>query len=254
MFDQIAFGEKLKNIRKDRRLTQEEVAEKIGVSGQAVSKWEKGECLPDVYNLKLLGQLYRITVDSLLETEGDGDEKVVETIRIGDAVFEIFEKPETILAGKIIYAKDFADFDAFETELVRIGDNKLWHTEIPYNDIIECKLPVCDVGLSINFWHFQDRQSHGYGWVRETTTENQPEGIDVYKMPASLYIRAYTHKAAAQLLTKEQCDIWELFAYIRQFFMPSHGFEMADNGAQEMEVYDTSEHKTGYAYMPVKRK
>ena len=33
--------------------------------------------------------------------------------------------------------------------------------------------------------------------------------------------------------------------------MPSHNFKMAENGAQEMEVFDTSEHKSGYAYMPV---
>jgi hypothetical protein len=35
--------------------------------------------------------------------------------------------------------------------------------------------------------------------------------------------------------------------------MPAQGFKMADNGAQEMEVYDTAEHKVGYVYMPVKR-
>jgi len=73
MFDQVAFGEILKNIRKERNLTQEEAAERIGVSGQAVSKWEKGECLPDVYNLKLLGQLYQVSVDSLLETESEAN-------------------------------------------------------------------------------------------------------------------------------------------------------------------------------------
>jgi len=67
MFNQVNFGEKLKKCRKDRNFTQEEVAEKIGVSGQAVSKWEKGECLPDVYNLKLIGQFYNISIDDLLD-------------------------------------------------------------------------------------------------------------------------------------------------------------------------------------------
>jgi len=69
MFNQIAFGEKLRNHRKIKGLTQEEVAEKIGVSGQAVSKWEKGDCLPDCYNLKMLGIIYQISVDTLLDTE-----------------------------------------------------------------------------------------------------------------------------------------------------------------------------------------
>lgn len=73
MFDQILFGEKLKNHRKELNLTQEEVGEKIGVSGQAVSKWEKGECLPDCYNLKILGDLYGISLDVLLETNETDD-------------------------------------------------------------------------------------------------------------------------------------------------------------------------------------
>ena len=34
-------------------------------------------------------------------------EKIIETIKIGEAIFEVIDKPETILAGKIIYAKDF---------------------------------------------------------------------------------------------------------------------------------------------------
>lgn len=35
--------------------------------------------------------------------------------------------------------------------------------------------------------------------------------------------------------------------------MPAHGFGMAQNGAHELEVFDTLEHKSGYAYMPVVR-
>jgi len=77
MFDQIIFGEKLKNLRKEKNITQEILAEKIGVSSQAISKWEKGECLPDVYNIKLIGKYYRISIDTLLETEDDKNEKIL---------------------------------------------------------------------------------------------------------------------------------------------------------------------------------
>jgi len=245
MFDQIAFGERLKNIRKEKGLTQEEAAGRIGVSGQAVSKWEKGECLPDVYNLKLLGRLYRVSVDSLLETEGDGDEKVVETIKIGEAVFELVEKPMAILAGRIIYAKDYADLNEFHAACESIS-------AVPLESIEQCRPPVNDICLSINFW--RDERTRAMGFVRETLSEIQPEGVNTYINPASLYIKAYTDKHTARLISKEQCDIWELFAYIRQFFMPAHGFKMNNNGAQELEVYDTAEHKAGYVYMPVNRK
>lgn len=69
MFDQKVFGEKLRHHRKSLNMSQEEVAVKIGVSSQAVSKWENGECLPDCYNLKLLSEIYKISLDILLETE-----------------------------------------------------------------------------------------------------------------------------------------------------------------------------------------
>lgn len=254
MFNSIVLGEKLKNCRKVKNLTQEEAAEKIGVSGQAVSKWEKGECLPDVYNLRLLGKLYRTSIDCLLDMENDCAERVIETIQIGGEVFDVIEKPETILAGKIIYAKDYANtqdfYSAFNTVINSIAADEKLRRHI-YGQVTECIQPVCDVSLSVNFW--REEKSRAYGFVRETTSDRQPEGVDIYIMPASLYIRVYTDKAAAQLMTKEKCDIWELFCYIRTFFMPTHGFKMAENGAQELEVYDSFEHTTGYAYMPVIR-
>ena len=73
MLDQKVFGEKLRNHRKKSGMTQEEVAEKIGVSPQAISKWESGDCLPDCFNLKSISDIYQISADVLLETESSGD-------------------------------------------------------------------------------------------------------------------------------------------------------------------------------------
>jgi len=247
MFNQNSFGERLKNHRKAKNYTQDDVASKIGVSAQAVSKWEKGECLPDVYNLKLLAKLYCASIDSLLDFDDDKTEKAVETIKVGNAAFEIIEKPATVLAGKILYAKDFRTIDSFHSAIGAVDDKS---KKIVLDSVAECVTPICDIHLSVNFW--LAKKSRAFGFVRETLMENQPESVDVYKMPASLYIKAYTDRASAELLSKEECDIWELFAYIRNFFMPAHGFKMADNGAQELEVFDTSEHKTGYAYMPIR--
>jgi transcriptional regulator with XRE-family HTH domain len=245
MYNQTALGERLRSYRKERNLSQNEVAAKIGVSDQAVSKWEKGECLPDVYNLILLGRLYRKSIDSLLNIADEGTAKVIDRIQIGEAIFEVIEKPEAILAGKILYAKDFG---SIEKALASVDESQRWQN---CGKVVDCVLPVCDITLSVNFWLNESHRALGF--VRETSAEEQPEGIDVYKMPASLYIRAYTDKYSAQLLSKKQCEIWELFSYIRNYLMPAHGFKMAENGAQELEVFDTDEHKTGYAYMPVIR-
>ncbi|MDE7304163.1 MAG: helix-turn-helix domain-containing protein [Oscillospiraceae bacterium] len=248
MFNQIDFGKRLKEFRERRKLTQKEAAMKIGVSEQALSKWENGVCLPDVYHLKYLARVLNVSADCLLDTENDGGEKVVDTVKVGGAVFEIVEKPETVFAGKMLYAKDFSDISAFNSAIdgfAADGEDSV------YDLLTDAVLPVYDIHLSVNFWLSEKKRA--YGFVREVSNDSQPEGVDVYKMPASLYIRAYTDKSAAQLLAKEQCEIWELFSYIRDYFMPAHGFKMADNGAQELEVFDTSEHRTGYAYMPVQR-
>lgn len=248
MFDQIEFGKRLKEFRELKKLTQKEVAMKMGVSEQALSKWENGVCLPDVYHLKYLARVLNVSADCLLDTGNDGGEKVVDTIKVGGAVFEIVEKPETVFAGKMLYAKDFSDISAFNSAIdgfAADGESAV------YDLLTDAVLPVYDIHLSVNFWLSEKKRA--YGFVREVSSETQPEGADVYKMPASLYIRAYTDRAAAQLLSKEQCEIWELFSYIRDYFMPAHGFKMADNGAQELEVFDTSEHRSGYAYMPVQR-
>ena len=73
MFDQKEFGQKLKRYRKSFSLTQEELAEKIDVSGQAVSKWEAGDCLPDIVNLRELSRLFSVSLDILLETAPEND-------------------------------------------------------------------------------------------------------------------------------------------------------------------------------------
>lgn len=69
----------LKLFRKKYGYTQEQVAERIGVSRQAVAKWEKGEALPDIENILALADIYEVTVDSLVRNvsaySGDPPEK-----------------------------------------------------------------------------------------------------------------------------------------------------------------------------------
>lgn len=247
MFDQVDFGKRLREFRERKKLTQKEAAAKIGVSEQAFSKWENGICLPDIFNLKNLACVLNVSVDCLLDTENSSGEKVIDTIKVGWVIFDIVEKPETIFAGKMIYAKDFSDISDFNSAIDAVSEDE----QNAYDALTDVVFPLYDIHLSVNFW--LDEKKRAYGFVREVSTEMQPEGVDIYKMPASLYIRVHVDNLSSQLLSNEQCEIWELFAFIRDYFMPAHGFKMAENGAQELEVFDTAEHKSGYAYMPVQR-
>lgn len=62
------FSEKLKEIRKNEGLSQEQLAEKIGVSRQAVTKWETGKGLPDIENMMIIAEIFKTTLDELISS------------------------------------------------------------------------------------------------------------------------------------------------------------------------------------------
>lgn len=64
---------RLKIFRKQKGLTQEEIAEKLGVSRQAVAKWERGETMPDIESCLKLADIYETTVDILIRNIGKED-------------------------------------------------------------------------------------------------------------------------------------------------------------------------------------
>ena len=62
----ICFDESIRRLRKQRDLTQEALAEFLGVSFQAVSKWERGESCPDIALLPTIAAFFSVSVDELL--------------------------------------------------------------------------------------------------------------------------------------------------------------------------------------------
>lgn len=67
----MSFASGLYHARKKSGLSQEDVAGKLGVSRQTISKWETGETLPDIRQSKRLAVLYHITLDELVEYDFD---------------------------------------------------------------------------------------------------------------------------------------------------------------------------------------
>ena len=65
----MTFSEKLKNARKTAGMTQEELAIRLSVSRQAITKWESGKGLPDIENLKILSKTLDVSIDYLLNDE-----------------------------------------------------------------------------------------------------------------------------------------------------------------------------------------
>ena len=63
----MTFGEKLSTLRKQANLTQQDLADKLNVSRQAITKWEKGVGLPDLDNIKKLSSIFNVKIDDLLD-------------------------------------------------------------------------------------------------------------------------------------------------------------------------------------------
>ena len=78
-------------LRRLCQLTQEQAAERVGVTRQALSKWESGETLPDVERCRLLAQLYGVSLDALVSGTGSSElpppprgKHIFGVVRVGD--------------------------------------------------------------------------------------------------------------------------------------------------------------------------
>ena len=87
-------GSRLFNARKSKGLSQEVVAEKLGVSRQTISKWETGETLPDIRQAKRLAVLYGQSLDELIEFDLDVQE-----------IQEVIDKTTDELSNRIDWTK-----------------------------------------------------------------------------------------------------------------------------------------------------
>ena len=72
----MTFSEKLLDLRKKQGMSQEELAEKLEVSRQAVSRWEQGSAMPDMINLSKISKLFGVTADYLINDEITSDREV----------------------------------------------------------------------------------------------------------------------------------------------------------------------------------
>ena len=97
MIDQIKLGGFLRELRKEKELTQEQLAEKFGVSSRSVSRWENGNTMPELGILVELADYYEVDIKEIIE---------------GERKSEIMEKKEKDTLRKV------ADYAEAEKKLV----------------------------------------------------------------------------------------------------------------------------------------
>ena len=102
----MSFGKNLQMLRKKNQLSQEGLAEMLGVSRQAVSKWELGEGYPEVEKLLILSKKLNISLDSLLR--GEDTPVMSENAKVSDTIRIVSPHEGVIInASKVIRSQQF---------------------------------------------------------------------------------------------------------------------------------------------------
>lgn len=95
-------GEKIRLLRENKKMSQELLGEKIGVSRQAVTKWELGESLPDVNNFIELSKIFNVSLDKLLKNDNCVTELIEEKniIKFNECIEFLVEAKKNTYAGE----------------------------------------------------------------------------------------------------------------------------------------------------------
>ncbi len=112
-------GNNLFQARKKVGLSQEMVAEKLGVSRQTISKWETDETLPDIYQSKKLAKLYNLTLDELIEFD-------VELKEIEQVIKNTNEEKEAKINWTKMWGKKYPVLNTYQEEV----DTKKYANEL----------------------------------------------------------------------------------------------------------------------------
>ncbi len=123
------FNQKLQELRKQRALTQEELAEMLFVSRTAVSKWESGRGYPNIETLKNIAKLFSVTVDELLSGDellniAESDTKKTET-HLKDMVFGLLDVSVILLLFLPLFAQRI-EGDLQAVSLLSLQGTALW--------------------------------------------------------------------------------------------------------------------------------
>lgn len=86
-------GKKIAELRKKNNLSQEELAEKVGVARQTISKWEIGDTTPDINQVKIISKIFNISIDELVDNDINSVivEKVSNTEKLAGITIKILK-------------------------------------------------------------------------------------------------------------------------------------------------------------------
>lgn len=140
------FNEKIQELRKNRNITQEKFAEMLNISRQAVAKWEAGETYPDLDNLILISNIFKVSLDRLLKNDSCSNGTNNENCNLSEiADFLIIAKKNTYAGNgcenkkscrphshDLVFEKDnYKYFDTYLGGKSFIGEEVVFRDNVP---------------------------------------------------------------------------------------------------------------------------
>ena len=96
------FGDNLRNLRKSKNLSQEDLSERVGVSRQSVSKWESGAAYPEMNNLLILCKIFNCRINDLLSEKIEDFDSFDEEVKMNIAKLNKQEQKKVKILSKIL--------------------------------------------------------------------------------------------------------------------------------------------------------
>ena len=104
----LEIANRLQQLRKEKGFSQEQLASELGISRQAVSKWERAESSPDTDNLICLARLYGVSLDELLSTEESTEDIINNKVEEKAEESLVVEEPKVDLEGTCLEEQENA--------------------------------------------------------------------------------------------------------------------------------------------------
>lgn len=171
------FNENLKYLRKEAGLTQEQLAEQLNVSRQAVTKWESGQALPDIENLKEISIIFSVTVDSLI-----GEVETKSTLRIKKRIDDL---------GWFMFAEIFLLLFCFILPLYNFF-NKILNNE----DVSVLIMILLGIGAFISIVFFTKKYLKNY----KQKIINMKNTVEAKKERRNIYIKKGMYLSSTWIL------------------------------------------------------
>ncbi len=138
----MSIGTSIFTLRKEKKLTQAQLAEKLGVSEQAVSKWENGQCAPDVSLFPIIAEYFGVSIDRIFGYHKSSYEcEVKKIIKDADVSMDTYKEIEIIGEGLKKYpnSPDLKLYLAFSLSMI----NRMSEKESERKDAVEKAIRLC---------------------------------------------------------------------------------------------------------------